>query len=75
MESLEIRFKPLGFKADVQLDKIARDYFMEWATEGGLPEAFNPALNAEHSMHVILTGSGTNMLEFSVERLPERKRR
>ncbi len=75
MESLTVQFKPNNFKADQPIDKIARDYFLEWATEGGLPEAFNPALNAEHGMHVILTGSGTNMLEFSVEKLPPKRKR
>ncbi len=74
MEQLTIQFKPLNYKADKPVDKIARDYFLEWAGEGGLNEAFNPALNAAHGMHVIATGSGNNMFEFSVEKLPQLKK-
>lgn len=70
MESLTIQFKPLSFHSDKPVDKIARDYFLEWTGEGGLDEAFNPALNAAHGMHIIATGSGPNMFEFSVEILP-----
>lgn len=45
----------------------AFNYFQEWAGEGGLVEAFNPALEPEHKLNVTLTDSGSGWLELTVE--------
>ncbi len=60
------QLKPNERKEDVIK---AKDYFQEWAAEGGLQEDFNPALKAEHGLNVILMDNGADWFELQVYRV------
>lgn len=65
---VKVIFEPLDSKSSKSDADRAKQFFQEWAAEGGLAEAFNPALKAELGLNVLLLESGPDWLGYKVHK-------